>query len=262
VYGSALVVTDDTHGQLPFVRAHFTIDDATIRARASRLGYTRAIVRVRALAPDEARATRVWNARTDGVPTGAWRDAGAHVFLFSVVVIGDDAPALDGAMPVHRRRLSGALARFMSNVCGLTDGARVLDPFVGRGTLAHALAARGLDVTCGDVDARVIEALSAAARFPRTLTCDARALPFDDDTFDGVITEPPYRAHERAAVVASMRELARVVRPDGVLALLVADGMYAEVMAALTMHGCVEHASFAQKRHGLACTLVVARCAR
>jgi hypothetical protein len=281
VYGPTLVVTDDARGQLPFVRAHFTIDDVAIAARAHRLGYTHAIVRVRTLAADVARATPAWNKRTRGVPTGAWRDAGAHVWMDPVVVIDDDnardadgAPASGGVPPpeggvappaprrplaAHRRRLSLLDARFIANVCALADGARVLDPFAGRGTLARALVHRALQVTTGDVD---LAAAHAAARHAATscaVHADARALPFDDDVFDGVVTEPPYRAHERAAVIASVRELVRVVRLHGVLALLIADGMCDDVTAALTVQGCVETERFALVRHGLACALLVAR---
>lgn len=275
VFGDALTL-DDTgaHDARPYVRARLALDDAAIAARAPRLGYTRAIVRAAPLDDEGARAVTRWNARAHGLPSGPWRTDGAALVLTPLVVVADDegrgreprvvtddarahgAAAPSVRPPVHRRRLSSRDARFVANVCGLEDGARVLDPFAGPGVLADALAARALAVVRGDLDARVV------TRAPRAMRLDARALPFDDASFDGVVTEPPYRRHERASVVESAAELVRVVRVGGTITLLVAHALEEPLVRAITpAHGAVT-ARFALVRHGLACAVVVIERAR
>jgi len=283
VFGARLVVTDDEPAR-PYVVARASslgdaLDDDAIARRALRLGYTRAVVRVAplhithdvTLDDETARAPRAWNRVERGLPTGAWRSDGAALELTPLVVVDDDerrvreprvvaddarahgAAAPSGRPPVHRRRLSTRDARFVSNVCALADGARVLDPFAGPAVLADALGARALDVVRADIDPRVLVHASGA----RAVWADARALPFDDAVFDGVVTEPPYRAHERASVVESAGELARVVRAGGALTLLLARSLEEPMVRAITPAFGEVTARFAIARHGLACAVVV-----
>jgi demethylmenaquinone methyltransferase/2-methoxy-6-polyprenyl-1,4-benzoquinol methylase len=99
----------------------------------------------------------------------------------------------------------------------------VLDVATGTAAVALELVRQkdcfvvGVDRTSEMLEAgRQRVALAAATRKVRLTEGDARALPFDDGTFDGVtftyllryVDDPP----------ATLRELARVVKPGGVLA--------------------------------------------
>lgn len=117
-------------------------------------------------------------------------------------------------------------------------GERILDAGTGTGWTARRVAARGARVTGIDIGAGVIE---AAAKLDPTGAIDFRvadteALHFPDGHFDGVIstfgvmfTGNP----ERAA-----RELARVVRPGGRLALTTwaPDGRVFEMFTLIQRH--------------------------
>jgi SAM-dependent methyltransferase len=100
-------------------------------------------------------------------------------------------------------------------------GMRVLDVAAGTGNASVPAALAGADVTATDVAPALLErAVGAAARRGAPIhskTADARALPFEDDAFDvvmstiGAMFAPD---HERVA-----GELARVCRPGGVIAM-------------------------------------------
>jgi demethylmenaquinone methyltransferase/2-methoxy-6-polyprenyl-1,4-benzoquinol methylase len=98
----------------------------------------------------------------------------------------------------------------------LPSGARVLDVAAGTGLITRLLEARGYEVVALDLSA---EMLNVARRHgaPAVLAA-AEELPFPDATFDGLtfgyllryVTEP----------LKTMRELSRVVRPGGAIAMV------------------------------------------
>lgn len=115
-----------------------------------------------------------------------------------------------------RRRASRALA--------LAAGERVLDVATGTGALAaqHSQRARDLCVVGVDLNRRMLEVAARRVREQRLdvqlVACDALRLPFPDRSFDAVsiafaIDDMPDRE-------ACARELLRVLRPTGRLALL------------------------------------------
>jgi len=125
-----------------------------------------------------------------------------------------------------------ALTRHLGKVIGLSQGDHVLDMACGRGTSAVHLAERfGCHVTGLDYGARNIVAAHALAeeRGVSILTTfrqgDAEELPFDDETFDAVISECSFCTFPDKAKAAA--EMARVLRspesaeekPDGHLGL-------------------------------------------
>lgn len=115
-----------------------------------------------------------------------------------------------GQDPRWRRFLVSRLPR---------DGGRVLDVATGTGLVAAELLARGFDVT--GVDQSVDMLASARERFgPRIelVEASAEALPFTSESFDHLTVT--YLLRYVADPAATLVELARVVRPGGVVASL------------------------------------------
>ena len=110
-----------------------------------------------------------------------------------------------------------------------TPTCRALDVGCGAGHASFALAAAGAQVTALDLspDMLAIVAQEAQARGLQGLqTCQGQAdeLPFADASFDLVVTR--FSAHHWPDVSAALREMRRVVRPDG--ALIVIDAVAPE----------------------------------
>jgi ubiquinone/menaquinone biosynthesis C-methylase UbiE len=117
-----------------------------------------------------------------------------------------------------------ALTRHLGEVIGLSQGDHVLDVACGRGSSAVHLAERfGCHVTGLDYGARNIVAAHALAeeRGVSILTTfrqgDAEGLPFDDETFDAVISECSFCTFPDKAQAAA--EMARVLKSGGRLGL-------------------------------------------
>ncbi|MFP5378189.1 MAG: class I SAM-dependent methyltransferase, partial [Vicinamibacteria bacterium] len=104
----------------------------------------------------------------------------------------------------------------------LEPGTRVLDVAAGTGNASLPAAARGADVTASDLTPELLAAGEARAQAAGLtldwVTADAERLPFEDASFDVVMSSigvmfAPF--HERVA-----DELVRVCRPGGRIALL------------------------------------------
>jgi SAM-dependent methyltransferase len=102
-------------------------------------------------------------------------------------------------------------------------GEDILDVATGTGWSARNVARAGARVTAVDISAELLAAarnLSGHIRLPITfMQADTESLPFDDASFDGIISTfgVMFAAHHEQAA----RELARVCRPGGRLALAV-----------------------------------------
>lgn len=115
-----------------------------------------------------------------------------------------------GQDPRWRRFLVSRLPR---------DGGRVLDVATGTGLVAAELVRRGFTVTGLDQSAEMLEV--ARRRFEGAVDlveASAEDLPFDDAAFDHVTVTYLLRYVDDPG--ATLAELARVVRPGGVLASL------------------------------------------
>jgi len=103
----------------------------------------------------------------------------------------------------------------------LKAGTRVLDVACGTGNLALPAAKTGADVTGIDIAPNLIEQAkerAAAERLDIKFDVgDAEAVPFDDASFDSVITMFGAMFAPRPEVVAA--ELERVCRPGGLIAM-------------------------------------------
>ena len=109
------------------------------------------------------------------------------------------------------------IAATLLDAAGVVDGTRLLDVASGPGWTAAAAAERGAEVTGLDVSTAMVE--GARRRFPdiRFEEGAGESMPFDDATFDAVVSAfgmPHFADH--AAVFA---EAHRVLRPGGRLAV-------------------------------------------
>jgi SAM-dependent methyltransferase len=98
---------------------------------------------------------------------------------------------------------------------------RVLNAGAGQGSFSARLAGRGFDVTSVDESEAAVEVLRQRLAGP-VLQADVTALPFDDQSFDSAVLGEVLEHvpdDERA-----LREVARVLRPGGVLAVSVPAG--------------------------------------
>jgi demethylmenaquinone methyltransferase/2-methoxy-6-polyprenyl-1,4-benzoquinol methylase len=112
--------------------------------------------------------------------------------------------------------------RILLEQLNLPTPATVLDMATGTGALAFRLARRPqVRVVAADITrAMLLQAQARAARDGRTpaidlLECTAEAIPFPDAAFDAVIFT--YLLRYVSDVPATLRELARVVRPGGMM---------------------------------------------
>ncbi|MEY2424236.1 MAG: hypothetical protein QOI95_4303 [Acidimicrobiaceae bacterium] len=110
------------------------------------------------------------------------------------------------------------------SLCEAVDviaGSRVLDVAAGNGNASLAAARRGADVTATDYVETLLERASIRAEAGglrlSTRVADAEALPFDDGTFDCVLSTFGVMFTPNPARAAA--ELVRVCRPGGCIGL-------------------------------------------
>jgi SAM-dependent methyltransferase len=96
-------------------------------------------------------------------------------------------------------------------------GWRVLDAAAGDGNVAVAALARGARVDACDFAVRMVERGRARCPGAAWSPADVQALPYDDASFDAVLSSFGAALAPRARRTAA--ELVRVVRPGGVVAL-------------------------------------------
>jgi ubiquinone/menaquinone biosynthesis C-methylase UbiE len=103
----------------------------------------------------------------------------------------------------------------------IQSGMKVLDVACGNGNLAIPAARKGADVTGIDIAENLIEAgkerASEAGLNIKFEQGDAEAMPYDDDSFDLVMTQFGAMFAPRPEIVAS--ELVRVCKPGGRIAM-------------------------------------------
>ncbi len=121
-------------------------------------------------------------------------------------------------------RITALLTEAQDDVVAALDpasGERWLDVATGTGAVARLIAQRGADVTGLDLSPALIETARAETEAANLSVHfdvgDAEALPYEDASFDGVVsTFGVMFAPDHSAVA---RELARVCRPGGRLGL-------------------------------------------
>jgi len=145
----------------------------------------------------------------------------------------DHALQLFRGLPGHYDRVGAVMSfgqdprwrRALVDAIAPAPGMRILDVATGTGMVAFALAARGATVVgldqseamLGGARARLLGAPQLSERLS-FIQGEAEALPFDDGEFDALSFTYLLRYVDDPA--ATMRELARVVRPGGRIAMV------------------------------------------
>ena len=120
----------------------------------------------------------------------------------------------------YRRR-----ARILLEYLELRDGLSILDCGCGMGFYLLAMGRlRRLDLVGVDTDPRRLEQAGRAAPAAQLVRADASALPFPDASFDGVLLTEVLEHVEDD--LGALRELRRVLRPGGILAVSVPNSRF------------------------------------
>ncbi|WP_433606560.1 class I SAM-dependent methyltransferase [Dactylosporangium sp. CA-139114] len=120
-------------------------------------------------------------------------------------------------------RYSVPLATRFADLVGVSPGQRALDVGCGTGALTAELVQRLGAASVSAVDPSESFVATARERFPDAdvRSGAAERLPFADATFDRTLAQ--LVVHFMADPVAGLREMARVTRPDGLVAACVWD---------------------------------------
>jgi SAM-dependent methyltransferase len=119
------------------------------------------------------------------------------------------------------------------DACGIREGMRVLDVAAGTGNASIPAAQRGAAVTASDLTPELLDAGRQRAEADRVdlewVEADAESLPFEDESFDVVMSSIGAMFAPHHQDVAD--ELVRVCRPGGTIALLswTPEGMLGEL---------------------------------
>jgi demethylmenaquinone methyltransferase/2-methoxy-6-polyprenyl-1,4-benzoquinol methylase len=127
------------------------------------------------------------------------------------------APVYDAMNRAITMGLDGRWRR-LAAASAVRPGDRVLDAACGTGDLALAALAAGGDVTGLDFSERMLERARRKSDAIHWAKGDVLTLPFDDASFDAATIG--FGIRNVADLDAGLRELARVVRPGGRLAVL------------------------------------------
>lgn len=231
--------------------------------RFPRLGYTDVVDRVDEVADDDEGVVR-WQKRFYKLKRLYAEDAEEarqHAPDRRVFVLETEAGGVravrgyrgDG-QPLAKRGLPVCDARLVVNLVYSPHARLFLDPFAGVGGIVLEALASGYTVFSGDCDPSLRYGLAEMGA--RHCVTDARCLPYGAESVDAIASEPPYERQAENAVIDSLAEMARVLKPDGKLALFCAewqaDGLR-EKGTALGLRALHDHPI---DRKGTACTVL------
>lgn len=159
-----------------------------------------------------------------------------------------------GRGALEHRALPVADARLLVNLVAPLRSGRLLDPFAGAGGVILEANSRGFATVSLDRDPALRFGLKGISA--QHIVGDASALPFATRTFDAVATEPPYHSSALDTIVAAISEVARVIRPGGRIAFLVASKQTAAIRAVGERAGLTLELEAAINRKGVAVTCI------
>jgi hypothetical protein len=125
-----------------------------------------------------------------------------------------------GRRALEHRALPAVDARLLVNLVHSPTRGVLLDPYAGAGGVVLAALRAGWSTISLDSDPSLRFGLAAFGA--KHLLADATALPLRAGSVDVVATEPPYHRSAKGDVLASVGEMARVLRRGGRASLLVA----------------------------------------
>lgn len=111
-------------------------------------------------------------------------------------------------------------ARLLVNLVSAQKGSLFLDPFARVGGIVIEALAHGYQVISSDLNPYLQYGLDQLGA--RHYVADARFLPFDEETFDAIASEPPRNKQTKHIVIEALRELYRVLKTGRRLAFLCA----------------------------------------
>lgn len=126
------------------------------------------------------------------------------------------------------------------DAANVESGMRVLDVCTGPGMLVEAALERGAQATGLDFSAQAVELARKLVPAGEFRQGDAQALPFEDNSFDAIVCA--YGVIHVPVPEAALREMFRVVRPGGRVAISVWDSTttnngFGMIYAAARAHG-------------------------
>jgi SAM-dependent methyltransferase len=142
-----------------------------------------------------------------------------------------------GRGALEHRALAVEDARLLVNLVSAQPGCRLLDPFAGAGGVIIEAAARGFITVSVDSDPALRFGIAELADCH--IVGDASMLPLATASIDAIAGEPPYHPSALDAIIASIPELARVLRSGGRVALLLAASQAGAVREAAA-HACLK----------------------
>ncbi|MDE0299276.1 MAG: methyltransferase domain-containing protein [Candidatus Poribacteria bacterium] len=238
-----MVITSES-----WARRHMHVDldlePVDVKTRAADLGYTEAILhlhsepyRDEALSPIERgrwhvgwvrrRERKVYQTEVYVQDSGALLKYAPDKRGFQIEQGGEKRLAFGH----HAHRAMSVLdVRFLFNIVMPSPVDVVLDPFAGYGGIVFEGRRRGLSVMASDIDHTLTPGLSALTP-GSCYVADARLLPLAENSIDLIVTEPPFRTVHRPAVLKSIRELRRVLKPSGQMVFVVSSDMREEICA-------------------------------
>jgi hypothetical protein len=125
-----------------------------------------------------------------------------------------------GPGPLEHRALPVEDARLLVNLVAAPARGPLLEPFAGAGGVVIEARASGWTVVSADRDPTLRFGLRALADLH--VVGDAAVLPIRTASVAAVAAEPPHHPSALPLVAASIGELARVLRPGGRMAVLLA----------------------------------------
>lgn len=122
---------------------------------------------------------------------------------------------------LSRRGLPVYDARFLVNLVFIPTKGTLLDPFAGIGGIVIEAIHSGWNVLSVDIDPALRHGLARLGGSHHV--ADVRDLPVASASVDAIATEPPYDRQADDILAPAFREMHRVLREGGRLALLCAD---------------------------------------
>jgi ubiquinone/menaquinone biosynthesis C-methylase UbiE len=136
----------------------------------------------------------------------------------------------DSAYDAFMGRYSRRLAPVFADFAGLAGGSSVADIGAGTGALTAELAARGLRVAAADPSPQFVEAVRG--HLPDAHVAPAEELPWDDESFDASLAQLVVAFMGDAP--AGVREMRRIVKPGGTVAVCMWDRDGMDMLAAVS----------------------------